>query len=1243
MPEALRLQVTEYTDLTRWGWTLTDADGVFLADHGVHLDPGDWRFEAFGDLRGYISWHADPGERYAEDEARIVADVRAWAAGHVLGGAIANVLARREHRNATVRVLLPPDAEALAFLPLELAAPPGVTLVIETGSADDTAEPAPVSGTLRVLGLFSLPEGGSPLNLRRERHELVTLIRGIAANGHAAEVTVLQYGVTRDRLRDVLEDAGGWDIIHLSGHGAPGELLLETGSGGPDLITAADLASLLELAAGRVRLVTVAACWSAARSAAEQRRLLRLPVLEDQRHISTERPEPSPSVKAPTAPATELADRLGCAVLAMRYPVADDFAIGLSGKLYDLLIRQGQSLPRAVALTLKHLAAGTGGREYPVLSLAAPAMFGATATGLTAKAPERDGPLRVAHSALKLAGFPDQPDRFVGRTGVMARASAALAARSGIPGVVLFGMPGGGKTACALELAYGHEDSFAGLIWFKAPDEAADISGSLMDLALTMERHIGGLEMVDKVASDDALDAFLPVLTELMERTRLLLVIDNAESLLTDAGQWRDGQWGRVADALTGHAGLGRVILTSRRVLTDARGLRVESVDALTADEALLLARELPHLNALIHDEIPGLDRDTSRTLALGVLNVAQGHPKLLELADGQAADPGQLATLIDASNDTWRKQGGLPHGFFADGETAADPGDYLQVLAAWTRTATNLLLPDERDLFWFLCCLEESDREHPVLGGNWDDLWESLGRPGPAPGLDQELAALASRGLAAVRTEADDGNQSYALHPGVAAAGRDHAGPGFQDAVDTEAAAYWRAVFDRTSGENDDGTVDTLLLVRAGLAAVPYLLRQQDWNEAAVLLENAFLQDPSRASAAALLPAVTRIAEHNPRHEDTLALVLRSLDPAAAETRLRAFLGAAAARGDYRAASVAAGRLADLCRDSGRLAEALSLTDRMVGYTGQAGLGPWTQLADQGHRLQALAAMGHADQVLDEVQRLRRHLDTLPDRSGPDEAVSPWDVREVLLDTGRNAALDLGRWQDALDLGTEIIASQHARHAPAAEMARTRFGDHGPLFKLGRIDEALDLLRDCRQVFSDAGDIQGLGKTLSALASTEHERGRGDVALQLERNALRYSYLAADVDGLAASYHNLGLHLRRHARQPAAAATAHLTAALIRALTGIGGTANSGSVASSVREAATDLRELGPGPAADLPADVADLCRRLEALNIPGTDPAALIARLSPDPQTAEHALQDLIAQVREQAETPLGVRDED
>jgi len=394
---------------------------------------------------------------------------------------------------------------------------------------------------------------------------------------------VLQYGVTRDRLRDVLEEAEGWDVIHISGHGSPGELLLETAAGRPDRVLAAELADMLDLARGRVRLVTVSACWSAAEATAEQHRLLGL-TSSPQR--STERI--SRDSQSPGALAMELNERLGCAVLAMRFPVSDEFAIALSGELYRLLAEKGQSLPRAVGMALRQLRRN----DYPALSVAAPAIFGETAVGLTlASPPRRPEEDNYDTRSLKMAGFPPQPERFVGRTGVMARASAALAVESGIPGVLLHGLPGGGKTACALELAFTHEHAFDRLVWHKAPDEGMVIDGALADFALTLERYLDGFQMAHLVADQVKLAAFLPRLTELMRQRRLLVVIDNIESLLSEGGEWRDERWGQVIDALTGHAGLGRLSVTSRRVPVGMTGLQVEAVDALSASEGLLLAR----------------------------------------------------------------------------------------------------------------------------------------------------------------------------------------------------------------------------------------------------------------------------------------------------------------------------------------------------------------------------------------------------------------------------------------------------------------------------------------------------------------------------------------------------------------------------------------------------------------------------------------------------------------------------
>ena len=50
--------------------------------------------------------------------------------------------------------------------------------------------------------------------------------------------------------------------------------------------------------------------------------------------------------------AAALVDRLDCAVLAMRYPVVDDFAIALAGSFYNLVLGKGQPVARALALTL---------------------------------------------------------------------------------------------------------------------------------------------------------------------------------------------------------------------------------------------------------------------------------------------------------------------------------------------------------------------------------------------------------------------------------------------------------------------------------------------------------------------------------------------------------------------------------------------------------------------------------------------------------------------------------------------------------------------------------------------------------------------------------------------------------------------------------------------------------------------------------------------------------------------------
>ncbi len=1063
------------------------------------------------------------------------------------------------------------------------------------------------------------------LNLRQERRALVSLLSGLAARGRAVDVRVLQYGVTRDRLRSILDEDEGWDVIHLSGHGAPGELLLEREDGAPDRVGAAELAGLLDAAKGRLKLVALSACWSAALAMAEQLQLLGLP----------DRGAPvAPGAARAGDLATELSGRLRCAVLAMRYPVADDFAAALTTRLYELLADEGQPVPRALGVALSRTMAELPSDVWPPLSAATPALFGARAAGLRLAAPHRAPAGPPDAGALKMAAFPPSPERFVGRTAVMARASAALAARSGVPGVLLYGMPGGGKTACALELAYGHEHAFDRLIWFRAPDEAGNPGGELTSFALTLERGLPGLQLIHLLDAEAQLASFLPRLTGLMKRHRVLVVVDNVESLLAESGHWRDPRWGQVIGALCAPDGLGRVVLTSRSVPAGQAtagtgasagppGLLPESVDALSRDETLLLLRELPHLNDLVAGRLAGIKKIAARKLAWSVLAIAQGHPKLLELADGQAADPARLDELVRAGDQAWRQAGGVPEGFFATGEARATEADYLHVLGRWTQVASDELTAGPRALFWCLCCLEPIDRFRPLVTSIWAGLWARLGLEGEPSSLDEALRALAADGLIAIRPQTATTSQAYSVQPAVAASGRELAGEQFRDAVDAGVIFYWADVAEDARGrEAQEATAG--FIIHAGIAAAPYLIRQKQWGAARSMLEDAFNRQQMKETAATILSALQAIrAQTKDLEADLLAAkVMQLINPVTAESWTQENLKEALEQRDYRTAMGAAGQLVNLYRRTARLTEALALASQQADYARQCDPGPWTQLQSDVTRLQILNDMGQADQVLAEVQRLRARIRDYPPEPGPDEAVPVWHVQQMLLATGRDAARMLGRWEEALDLNAASAAAQRAQGASAINLARTEYMDYFPLLQLDRADDALVLLLQCRRIFERADDIEGLGHVFTALAHTEELRGHREAAVGLECDALRYKYRAGDVTvGLAVSHHNLGTLLRL-VRLPADALAHHLAAALVRDLTAAEG------VDRSVSEAAEDLRDMGTGPAGL--TSIAELSGRVGV--VPGVNLGALVKALTPDHDAAEQTLRALCERVRAQ-----------
>ncbi|MGH3826297.1 MAG: hypothetical protein ACRDQX_03860 [Pseudonocardiaceae bacterium] len=124
-------------------------------------------------------------------------------------------------------------------------------------------------------------------------------MRRVTARGRRrVESRVAQYGVTREKLADLAESGGGWDVLHLSGHGKAGQILLERADGSPDPVSTAELIGLLRPMRARVTLAMVSACESAAATTAETLRWLGLddPAAELETPAAQEAPVPPEGV-----------------------------------------------------------------------------------------------------------------------------------------------------------------------------------------------------------------------------------------------------------------------------------------------------------------------------------------------------------------------------------------------------------------------------------------------------------------------------------------------------------------------------------------------------------------------------------------------------------------------------------------------------------------------------------------------------------------------------------------------------------------------------------------------------------------------------------------------------------------------------------------------------------------------------------------------------------------------------------
>ncbi|MFC4035028.1 CHAT domain-containing protein [Streptomyces polygonati] len=1241
-----------------WRWVLTGAGGVFEADARIRLDRLDWQYDAFEDLYGYLGWRVDPARRIA-GEAGLVRQVGEWIGSRVLAGVGVRLL---EYAQASggclVRVVLPPDARIMALRPLEAAVVNGAALALarvvfrhEVRAAvggGSRASKHPVGDALRILALFSLPDSTTALNLRRERHELARLVHTIGAvHNRAVELQVLQYGVTREQLEYLALEGLGWDIIHISGHGGQGTVTLENEDGSPDTIQHDELVALLAPLRRHVKLITASSCSSAD---ALERDPVELPGLGP-----AVRTEPRPGTRGGGMELSDLASALAgsleCAVVGMRFPVVDDFAIAFVRQFYELLLALGQPPAAAFGLTLSRILPAVPTASFPALSAGTPALFDASAAGIALTAP-RGGALVFDQEKLRMAGFPGTPERFVGRVALMTRANTALAPHSGVSGVVLYGMAGSGKTTAALELAYTQERRFRALVWVKVgaaetavghrEDIAAHVvSGALTDLAVALEQRLAGLSMTPALTDDDAMARLLPLLTEFFERERVLLVVDNAESLFTADGVWRDRRWRLVFEALTAHTGFSRVVLTSRvRPAAIGEHIVAEPVHALGLREAVLLARELPHLGRLIEGTAPGVDAEAGRQVVSEVLAAAQGHPELLVLADAQAEDRTRLDALLETARHIWAADRRDTGDHRADTEPPASAEDYAAVLDSWTRGIAGHLPGDERLLFHLLSLLEEPDRTEQLVGKVWRALLDSPVTPaaeGARPsGAAVPTAALVRSGLVA-RTSADGGRVRLDLHPSVAGVGRNAAAAPLTSAVDRVLAGHWCDVLEDALADEDSRSTGALVL-SAGRAACPYLLRLGDWERLADVVSRVLTRDVTRPTALALLPFLEEAltldgaSDRELRLARTHARLLIKVAPEAGERRLEELFARAVRIGQHDRAANLASDLRSRYRDTGRLSTALGWARQAIDHAELSGQGPWTLMGIEASRVQLLSFTGRSEEALAEAQRLLGRSAELPRTSDATEGVEPWAAEEMLLDIARMSSRDLGRFTEALELNRRIAASEKRRGASSIEQTHTLFNTAELLLRLDRLDESAEALQTCRQEYERQSYPGGLAWTFTAFAQVERRRGHHEAALELARSALRYAYQVRLTADIAVAHHDMGTLLREHAGEHSGAAAHHLAAALIRVSSGLAW--GDESIAAAVEDARS-------GPGVPWPASVTELAERVA--EVPGVDLPVILGigggeDGDPAADDVQRAWESLMTAVRSPAGSPDG-----
>jgi tetratricopeptide (TPR) repeat protein len=585
----------------------------------------------------------------------------------------------------------------------------------------------PTPGPLQIVVAIAAPDSGGPLlDYENELRNVHAAVRG--ARLGQAQVRVVPFATTT-ALRAELQAAPA-HVLHLSGHGSPGHLVLETETGAARPITAETFLAEA-IPPGRMPpVICLAACHTAA-----------------------------PAGPGSASFAAELVAHGASVVIGTETSVTDTYATRVFSRVYaELAQADNPDVVAALAdarrtvqrdLTNPHNKRDTllaGLDEWSVVTVLA----GAGSVTILDRSHPSQPPAVPGHDRDRHAGLLQREvGEFVGRRREQRTLPNTLLAPNGV-GVVLHGIGGIGKTTLAAELIQ--------LITRQEPHRLIAVATGELSVDAVLRCAANALRLWVNMTGDtgqarQAVD-YLTRTEEpwqhrwqalriyLLPHYPLLLVLDNFEDNLAQDHQLYDASLAELLATWTQDCSTSRLLITSRFEFDlPQQALRFHAIGPMSVAETLKLAWSLPAI-----DRLP--DADLER-----VWRLVGGHPRTLEYLDALLA--GGHARFADV---TEKMTAAVQDRFQDDAARVLTTSTTLDAALAVSLTlaADNVLLPsllasldnvpDARQLLLGLAVYREPVDEAAALF--------QIADPDPTAAYTPDRAALNER-IGEILTEA--------------------------------------------------------------------------------------------------------------------------------------------------------------------------------------------------------------------------------------------------------------------------------------------------------------------------------------------------------------------------------------------------------------------------------------------------------------------------------------------------------